>query len=212
MTDQAIIDDANQKINDARAELEKARSRFQRIYNRQSKIILAEFDKTPMTLAMALESYLPGSDSRMENSAGYDFLNHRTYKGDWKGLRISASGASYTTGQRIIQFRVNARDTDEHLDLLAAELIALEPIVKAGYFAACKEMHYAGEPKLADAKVFDIMDYDCCESQDPKLLFRPDGTWELIDARHFRYGGSILAKGLKECLEYIRINYYSEIK
>lgn len=208
MTDQAKIDAANQKIELARAEFKKAEARFHRIFNAQGKIIDRERVKTPMTLEAALVTYYP---DRRENSDGYQFLQDMTYKGIWKGTGFGFNGSAWSsTNQRVLKVTLDHTDSQEKLETLEKIILEIEPLIVVGALGPGKKPHHGGDAELADAKVFDIFDRDLCESRSVHLLLRGDGTWELLNMRHYRAKYSKPeAKGtLMDCLKVIRDRFY----
>lgn len=203
MRDQAKIDAAQQKIEAERAILRKAEARFSRIFNAQRKIIEAEEAKVEMTLERALETFLPGSG--IENSAGYQWLQNRTWKGEWAKTGIMTSGYWVATGQRVIQVGIPNSATDEKLDELAKILNdEIIPILKPGVLGDDHRM----KADYGDAKVIDVFDDDCGESHDYKLMILPNGEVHVTNARYYYSGdGSTIYKGdLRGALTVVRNN------
>ncbi len=214
MRDQAKIDAAQVKIDAARAELETANKRFHAIYARQKKVIEAEAAKDVITLESALTVYVA---DRIENSAGYDWLNDRCWKGEWKGLGIMQSGYFPATNQYALKLALKRIATDEELDKLSAVLEnEVIPVLKPGALVDPEKRSFRHKQfdQFADAKVIEIMAADLSEHADFKLLIRADGTAEVWNMRDLSYRTESfpIGKGsVRSALTVIRNNCYWEI-
>lgn len=204
MRDQTVIDKAIDKIEDARAELEKARRRFSQIHSRQKKIILAEEAKDEMTLERALEPFIPGTN--IANDAGHAWLHERTWKGEWKGTGIMTSGYFQETMQTVVKVGIprnfERADLEKTAAILENEVI---PVIRPG--------SHAQEAYIKDvygaAKAIEVFDDDCGESHSYMLFIQPDGTVDVTNIRYYRDddGGSCIYRGnLLGALTVIRNN------
>ena len=201
MRDQSVIDAAQAKIAEAGVELEKAQKKYQRVYRAQQKIINAEVAKDEMTLALALEPYIPGT--AIDNERAYAFLQELSWEGAWKGSGLMAMGGYWTeTTQTQLKVGIPATFSDAQLDTLE-QLIRNDalPVIRPG---ALKGI----DPNFADAKAIDVFEDDCAETRSPVLLVFPNDWSEVVNQRYYRpewRGQSTYFKGtLRDALAYIR--------
>lgn len=197
MRDQAKIDAANERIAQARADLDKAERSFRAVFQRQTAIIKAEQAKVPLTLGLALEIE---RDGIRDSKASYDFLQDLQWKGAWKGMGIGTSGYWIETNQTQIQLRIPSKMDDVQMLLLEAIILdEVLPVVRPGALVG------RGNKGLDKCKVLAMLTNDCGESTDPVLVTEDDKKFRVIDLRDWRWNETAEFEGsLIGALYYIR--------
>lgn len=163
----------------------------------------------PMTLDLALVTYKETG----ENDLGRKWLDHQSWKGDWKDSGVRYSGSYWPeTNQNVISvWSDNTWGADE-LKRQADTLLSILPSIKAGILGK-EQMLKLNKTEEVDSnllKVFNISEQSCSEHNDWKLAYMPDGRWVIYDGRRARYSWcDVPVVGtLSECLEYLRARLY----
>lgn len=201
-----------------RAVLQKQQAKVNRLHNQVVKMLESEAAQQTMTVALALQTFLPGTF--VDFHAGAKFLEDMTWKGKWKGTGLRFCG-SYWNGsmQRVLKLALNHTWDAAKLAELEKLILEVLPDMKTNNFST--EGHRGRRMMIGtcDAKVekidvqtlkmFDIFEHNLSERGNYILGVLEDGSAVVFESRFMECG--LEKRGtLMECLEYIRENYWYE--
>lgn len=193
-----------------RKSVESAQAKWKRANDLLIKARKAEEAKEEMTLALALETYLPSG----WNQRGYDFLNELTWKGEWFRTGLQAgSGHWCETMQNQLKVAVNHTWDDAKLEALEQHILKVIPLIKPGVFkGSLKTLSKGGQVDSSTLKVLSIFEHDLSRYSDWNLGRMEDGEWIVFDSRVIgrSYGRARFIGTLLECLQEIRSGLWYE--
>ena len=193
-----------------RKSVESAQAKWKRANDLLINAHKAEEAKEEMTLALALETYLPSG----WNERGDQYLNALTWKGEWfrTGLQ-GGSGHWNKTKQNQLKIAVNYTWDDAKLEALEQHILKVIPLIKAGVFEGdLKTLSKGGRVDAATLKVISIFEHDLSAGGDWNLGLMEDGEWIVFDSRDVgqSYGRARFIGTLMECLQEIRTTLWYE--
>jgi hypothetical protein len=160
----------------------------------------------PLTLETALETYLESG----ENTPGYEWLQERTWKGEWKDSGLGMFGGSWNeTNQRVLGVHLNGLKISKALklnrsavmDRLEGLIMEAVPAIKPGALGKdgvrLKTMSKGASADLLEVKVFASGDGHRRLGVDSK------GIWLVFDENHYGFRRADLTGTLRECLDYM---------
>ena len=201
---QAAVLASYEVVAAAAKKAEQARNRER---EKLRKIQLEIESRREVTLENMLEVYLPSG----ENSVGYQWLQDKTWKGEWKDTGLMFQGCYWPeTNQRQLTVRLKSSDSDEKLDKLVELLNSIMPSIKAGAYeekrGKLKLMSKGSSVPLNDLKILEISDAGLSRYANWQLGAMPDGEWVIFDSYNAKYdwGRARIVGTLRECLDEIR--------
>jgi hypothetical protein len=200
------------------AALEKQQAKVNRLHNQLVKMLEAEAAQQPMTVARALETFLPGT--HVEFREGYEFLTDMTWKGKWKGTGLQFGGGYWSgTRQRTLKLALNYTWDTAKLEQLEKLILEVLPDMKTGNWDATQMSpsdfmigsfsHKEEKINVQTLKLFDIFEHNLSEHGSYNLGVLDDGSAVVFETR-FVSSGLEKRGTLMECLEYIRENLWYE--
>jgi hypothetical protein len=203
---QDIFDNSLKAYNNANAKLQRDREALR-------KVQLEIESRQTLDFENALVARLPSGD----NVKGMNWLEARTWKGDWKGTGLMYSGSYWpNTNQYCLTVRLNHQWDDAKLAETAKLIEDAIEVVKAGQFddqaGDLKLMSKGSAVALNELKVLDIREYELSANADWKLALMPDDQWVIFDARNagYTWGRARLVGSLVDCLGEIRQYLWAE--
>ena len=167
----------------------------------------------PVTLESALVCILETG----ENAQGYQFLQDRSYKGEWKDTGLRDGGQYWpATNQRALTVWSNNAWDDAKLKEQERLILEVLPLIKAGAFEkgeiALSSKRDAEKVEKSSLKIFLIFDRGLSAHSSWKLAAMEDGRWMIFDEYSCKYSwGSARKVGtLQEMLKEIRAYLYYE--
>lgn len=197
---QDIFDNSLKAYKQANAKLIKDREAL--------RLVQLELEsRQEVTLESMMQARLPSGD----NVVGMNWLENRTWKGEWKDTGLMYSGTHWPrSNQYSLTVRLNHQWDDVKLADLAKLIEDTIQVVKPGQYEAedgdLKLMSKGSRVALEDLRILDIRDRELNEYCDWKLALMPDGEWAIFDARRVKYNWerARLVGSLVDCLQEIR--------
>lgn len=200
-------------------EMTRAQNRVVRLRKAISKIVTTAAGSLPMTVERALVVYL--DDGFTENSAGYKFLQDRSWKGEWAGSGLRSAGGYWLgSNQRSLQIALDYTWDAAKLAQLEKLMREVLPDMKTNNYrtkdqGGRDEMMIGSYDKKVTKidgqtlKIFSIMERNLSAGGDWQFGVLPDDSAVVFDARRPQYGLSKTGT-IAECLEYVRERLWHE--
>lgn len=200
-----------EKLTQERATYQALMKRISTLTNKLKKLEDERVTFAPLDLESALVAYKETG----ENTQGYEWLNERSWKGDWKDTGLRHNGSYWPeTNQYVMSVWSNNTWDDAKLKEQAKVIMDVLPAIKAGIMKRETLIQISKGEKidLNTMKVFDIFDRGASEYSSWMLAALEDGRWIIYDAYTCKYAWGQARKvgTLMECLKEMRDYLYYE--
>jgi len=198
-------------IEKERAAYDALGKRIIRISDKLKKLEAERVSFMPLDLESALVAYKETG----ENTQGYNWLQERSLKGDWKDTGLRYNGSYWiTTNQYVMTVWSNNAWDDAKLAEQAKVIMDVLPVIKAGIVER-ETLIQVGKGEKIDLrtmKVFNIFDRGLCQSANWNLAALEDGRWIIYDSYSCKYSWGQARKvgTLMDCLKEMRTYLYYE--
>jgi hypothetical protein len=205
-------------LNAEIAVLKKQQTKVNKLQKQLVSLLEAEASQKTMTVALALETFLPGTC--VDFTAGHKFLTDMTWKGKWKGTGLQFSG-SYWAGskQRVLKLALNYNWDKDKLAELEKIMLEVLPDMKTNNYDL--DVRFNQEQMIGDfstktekidvqtLKLFEIFEHNLSAYGNYNLGVLEDGSAVVFETRNLGHG--LQKRGtLMECLDYVRENLWYE--
>ncbi len=165
---------------------------------------------------LTLESALVARIASGENTRGYNWLQEKSWKGDWHKTGLRHDGSQWSdTNQYVMTVWSDYRWGEAELKVQAEKILEIIDVIKSGQFKPGTKIKLSKDEEidLHDCKVFDIFDRGCGESYNWNLAYISEDRWTIFDSyscKPWRTATARLTGTLQECLEEMRAYLYYE--